>query len=326
MKNPIVELQVPSHDAYFRAIFSDLRHAEGLLGTILPKEIAICLELSQLRRIEDSFPAIDGGEIRADLVFLCPLTNSTQFVEIAIVFEHKSYRDNRAKEQLLHEWLHLRQKRRHLPIIPVLFYHGARVWTPTTFREEARDLPESIGNLQPQMPFVFVDLCRQNDEILSNHNLDGMSRLALYLLKKCPLERLHIGELFGLFVDAAKGGDSTGLGESWIYLGGRGGLEKDDLRHISRALVEVPSMRFKSTFEKMFDEAKADGHAVGLAEGHAEGITLGITQGITQGLTQGAQQKQLEVIERMLANDLPWDMIQKVTGMEQREYEALRLP
>ena len=61
-----------------------------------------------------------------------------------------------------------------------------------------------------------------------------------------------------------------------------------------------------------------------LREERAKGISQGITQGITQGLTQGTKQTKLDVIERMLANGFAWDIIHKVTGIEQREYETLR--
>jgi len=61
-----------------------------------------------------------------------------------------------------------------------------------------------------------------------------------------------------------------------------------------------------------------------LREERAKGISQGITQGITQGLTQGAQQKQLEVIERMLSKGSTWDFITDVTGMNKQEFDTLR--
>jgi len=41
---------------------------------------------------------------------------------------------------------------------------------------------------------------------------------------------------------------------------------------------------------------------------------------------KGELQNQLEVIDRMLAKGSTWDFITDVTGMEQREHEALRKP
>jgi hypothetical protein len=38
--------------------------------------------ISGLERIEDSFPGNSGGEIRADLIFLCPLVDLEATVEI----------------------------------------------------------------------------------------------------------------------------------------------------------------------------------------------------------------------------------------------------
>ena len=47
-------------------------------------------------------------------------------------------------------------------------------------------------------------------------------------------------------------------------------------------------------------------------------------KGESRGIAKGAQQNQLKVIERMLAKGSTWDFITEVTGMEQREYEAMR--
>jgi hypothetical protein len=225
-------------------------------------------------------------------------------VEIAIVLEHKSHRDNRAKEQLLHEWLHLRQKRRRIPIVPVIFYHGARLWQPMSFQDEVSKLPQAVIALQPHMPVVFVDLCRQKDEILSNPTLDGMSRLALYLLKKCPLALLRVEVLHGLLENASKSGTSAQLGESWKYLSGRGGLDLPTYENLATAFVEEPIMRTKSTLEQMYDKA--------------------LGEGLEQGLEQGYALRDIEHVESMLAKGFGWEQIESILKVSEAMYLDLK--
>ena len=52
----------------------------------------------------------------------------------------------------------------------------------------------------------------------------------------------------------------------------------------------------------------------------------GFAQELREERAKGELQNQLEVIDRMLAKGSTWDFITDVTGMEQREHEALRKP
>jgi len=294
---------LPSHDAYFRAIFSDVTHAQQLLELFLPEALVQEMDLSQLQRIEDTFPGNRGGEIRADLVFVCPLRESDDSVEIVVIAEHKSYRDNRFKEQLLHEWLHVRESRRRIPIIPILFYHGPRPWQPRTFQDEARKLAHAVQILQPSVPFIFIDLCRHEDQELANLKLSGITKIALYLLKNIPARTLNIGVLYGLVSSAASSSKSTYFEETMIYLE-RGYLEPADLDRIEKAAKPEVSMAYKTTFEQRCDLADA--------------------KGMERGMERGMELEKLDVIRNLLAKGCDWAFIESITHLNQTGYEALK--
>ncbi|HSQ40921.1 MAG TPA: Rpn family recombination-promoting nuclease/putative transposase [Fibrobacteraceae bacterium] len=55
-----------------------------------------------------------------------------------------------------------------------------------------------------------------------------------------------------------------------------------------------------------------------------KGFEEGISQGISQGIAEGLEQDKIDMVAGMLANNLGWDLIEKITHLDQAGYEALR--
>lgn len=72
------------------------------------------------------------------------------------------------------------------------------------------------------------------------------------------------------------------------------------------------------------EEGLAEGRAEGLEEGHAAGLAEGQAEGRSEGLVKGALEKETQIIENMLAQKIPLEMIVKCTGAtEERVREIL---
>ena len=62
----------------------------------------------------------------------------------------------------------------------------------------------------------------------------------------------------------------------------------------------------------------------GIEEGKQQGIEEGIEQGIQQGIEQGIEKKSLAVAARMLSENMPLELISKITDLPVASIEALR--
>jgi|GEM_PF-1412391 len=136
------------HDHLFKAVFSRPSEAASLLSAHLPPELVAAIQWDQLACLRASFEEADGTSPEADLLFSVPLVGASgdsdgepQEIEIAILFEHQSTPDDRMPLRLLGYMLRIfesqlaeRARRRPVPVVPIVLYHGERPWTaPTRF-------------------------------------------------------------------------------------------------------------------------------------------------------------------------------------------------
>lgn len=66
-------------------------------------------------------------------------------------------------------------------------------------------------------------------------------------------------------------------------------------------------------------EGLAEGKAEGLAEGKAEGLVEGKAEGLAKGLAEGEKIKAQEIAKKMLSENIPLDIISKITGISSAE-------
>jgi len=136
------------HDHLFKAVFSRLSDAASFLSAHFPPDLAAAIQWDRLVCLRTGFEEPDGTSPEADLLFSVPLVGSEtegddepQEIEIAILFEHQSTPDDRMPLRLLGYMLRTfeaqlaeRARKRPVPVVPIVLYHGERPWTgPTRF-------------------------------------------------------------------------------------------------------------------------------------------------------------------------------------------------
>ena len=198
------------------------------------------------------------------------------------------------------------RKRRELrPIVPVVFYQGARGWNHSTefadlFAEAARDLPwvpgfahELLDQTTLEPDGVGGGLKGRIAQLLMmvafNRHLDAALQLTAQLL---PLLRQG-------------GGGVDERRRFYRYL-----LSTQD-RAVVRRLREALRRRESEEGNEMItyaEELLAEGEAKGRAEGRAEGET----------------RKQIEMVEGLLRVGVTWEVIEAATGLNEAGFAALK--
>ncbi|MFT3764083.1 MAG: Rpn family recombination-promoting nuclease/putative transposase [Minicystis sp.] len=165
------------HDALFKAAFSKLRHARGLLRALVPVPLERRIAWPTLR-LESGIAVGDEDldEQRMDLVYSARA--GKQRVLIYVLAEHQSKVDPWMAFRLLcyliaiwkgYRAQHPRAKR--LPaILPIVVHHSPTGWTAPVAFEELVDadaeLLAAFGPYVPRFRFLLDDLSSQTDATL----------------------------------------------------------------------------------------------------------------------------------------------------------------
>src|SRR5262245_13088232 len=183
------------HDALFKAAFTKLRSARGLLRALVPEHLARRIEWPSLR-LESGIAVGDEDldEQRMDLVYSARA--GTRRMLLYVLAEHQSKVDPWMAFRLLcylvaiwkgYRAQHPRAKK--LPaILPLVVHHSPTGWTaPVAFEELLDADAELLGALGPHIPrfrFVLDDLSSQTDaDLRARTQMTAGGRVAILSLK-----------------------------------------------------------------------------------------------------------------------------------------------
>jgi hypothetical protein len=165
------------HDALFKATFTKLSHARGLLRTLLPEALAQQITWPTLR-LESGIAVGDEDldEQRMDLIYSARV--GRRKVLLYVLCEHQSKVDPwmafRLLSYLVAIWKRYRAaypRARKLPaIIPIVVHHSPTGWTaPVAFEDLLNVDPALLDVLGPYLPrfrFLLDDISKQSDAVL----------------------------------------------------------------------------------------------------------------------------------------------------------------
>lgn len=91
---------------------------------------------------------------------------------------------------------------------------------------------------------------------------------------------------------------------------------------------ELERIEYESEIQISREEGKQEGIKLGKQEGIKEGIMLGKQEGVKEGIVLGKQEGALEAsiatAKKMLAEDMPIDLISKFTGLSQEQIKDIK--
>lgn len=149
-------------DHFFCRTFDVLENARALLKSQLPAHLFKKLDPNLIQPAKETFLVADEYEKRLGQFYTARTLNGTQ-VCIYLLFEHKSWVDPSIALQLLKYVLRIharldRNCRSPQVVIPLVVYHGEKVWDePTSLRDEI-DAAAGLLDFVPDMRTILVDL------------------------------------------------------------------------------------------------------------------------------------------------------------------------
>ncbi|GAB4036433.1 Rpn family recombination-promoting nuclease/putative transposase [Spirosoma gilvum] len=173
------------HDKFFKESFSRKDITAALLQQILPSELVAQLDLSALELINGSYVDETLQEHFADLLFSCPYRENTN-LQVALLLEHKSYREKYPHWQLLRYLLNgweddRKQKRLPMVRIPIVIYHGVSRWTYQSMVDYFPRLNQPLPQYIPDFQYHLLDLSVLSDNQIAQFKSRFLETVLLLL-------------------------------------------------------------------------------------------------------------------------------------------------
>ena len=277
------------HDALFKAAFSRLRHARGLLRQLLPAHLARQIDWSTLR-LESGLAVGDDDldEQRMDLVYSARV--GRRRVVVYVLAEHQSTVDHwmvfRLLCYLVALWKAFRAQhtraRKLPPILPIVVHHSPTGWTAPVAFEELLDadaeLLDALGPYVPRFRFLLDDLSAHSDAALRRRSqMTPGGRVAILSLKhgRAPVAvRIQV-----LSPDARAPSARDVLAVVLRYILETSGTEPATLRRLlARQVGRKEAEEMLTTAERLRREGEAKGEARGRSEGKRDLLLLLLRQ------------------------------------------------
>ncbi|MEZ4435060.1 MAG: Rpn family recombination-promoting nuclease/putative transposase [bacterium] len=274
-----------THDAYFKASFSDPGVAADAIRRLLDPALADAIDWDHIEHIPTDFISDDLQNHRADLILRVTLRGEPAF--LFILYEHQSSVDPmmpfRVVVYMVRLWQgHLRDNpgARHLPpIVPIVLYNGARPWTaPLDFHDLFTVDPSIFETLAPFLPSFRVlldDLVRTTDDAIEQSTRRALATLALLVLKHAPNDKSldpFVARLTPHLVAAlAEPGGLDALVRTLYYVYEHSDLERGAIESLIAPRVDPQTREvIMTTAQKLRAEGREEGRAEGREEGRKE--------------------------------------------------------
>lgn len=161
------------HDKFFKETFSRIDVVTNFLEELVDEKLVKKLDLSTLQIDNNSFIDEKLEERFADIVYTCDYAGKGK-VKIALLFEHKSYKENyphwQLNQYILNVWeaSSKQKKKKPIPIIPIVIYHGKEKWDYQPMRSYFENLDEDLLRYIPEFDFHLINLNTISNEQITN--------------------------------------------------------------------------------------------------------------------------------------------------------------
>lgn len=159
------------HDKFFKETFSRLEIAQSFIEEVFPPDLLERLNLSALKRVNDSFTDEELEEYMADIVYQTEYAGQKTLV--TLLFEHKSYVQKYPHLQLLqyilNVWKEERKQRKKLSVvIPIIIHHGEGKWKYKSMKSYFKGLHPSLDRFIPDFDYLLFTLDKIDDNQIAN--------------------------------------------------------------------------------------------------------------------------------------------------------------
>jgi len=299
------------HDLMVRAVLSDVTEAISFLQAHVSEEVSQGLNWSTLRLVEGSFVDEDLRGSEADLLYEIARVSDQETVWLYVLLEHQSTPDRWMRFRLLKYccriWeMQLAERpmpRTLRPIVPLVLYQGERSWAYST---EFADLFAEAVRAWPGVPRFAHGLIDQSglqpDEVQGERNTQLMQLLLLAAAHPAVAWMEQVARLLGALAGLPP---SSGVNYVRIFV-----------RYILATQAPEAAAAFREVLRQHVPEGGEDPMTTYAQELFAEGRA--------EGEQQGKVKTQVEVIEGLLREGMAWSVIERVTGVNETQFQALK--
>ena len=299
------------HDLMVRAVLSDVTEAISFLQAHVSEEVSQGLNWSTLRLVEGSFVDEDLRGSEADLLYEIARVSDQETVWLYVLLEHQSTPDRWMRFRLLKYccriWeMQLAERpmpRALRPIVPLVLYQGERIWAYST---EFADLFAEAVRAWPGVPRFAHGLIDQSglqpDEVQGERNTQLMQLLLLAAAHPAVAWMEQVARLLG-----ALAGLPPSSGGNYVRI---------FVRYILATQAPEAAAAFREVLRQHVPEGGEDPMTTYAQELFAEGRA--------EGEQQGKVKTQVEVIEGLLREGMAWSVIERVTGVNETQFQALK--
>ena len=267
------------HDRFFKDNFSRQDIAVAFVRELFPADLVENLDLDGFALSNNSYIDPTLEEYFADLVYTCPYRGGGT-VQVAILFEHKSYREKYPHFQLLRYMLNSweqadKQAEPPVLLIPVLLYHGKTRWRYQSMQRYFGAVGAELLRFVPAFEYLLYDISHYDDErLLSFQN--RFLATSLFLMKHRQHERELLANRQRLFfwldelVDTEAG--TNYIRTTVLYLTKTLDLTPDGFFH-ELFINTQTGKRAMSTYDQIIERGIREGRQEGRQEGREESFT-----------------------------------------------------
>ena len=307
-----MDIQNP-HDKFFKEVFSNKETATDYFKHFLPVEITRNIDFHTLKQDNNSYIDEELKEYFSDLIYRCRYRGKHP-VNLVLLFEHKSYAPEYPHLQLLKYLLKiwetcLKQEKKLVPVVPLIFYHGKDKWEMKPFAEYFKDLDETLTAFIPEIRYLLTDLSRYSDEEIKLSVFESLRTKATLLVMKNAFDE---EQLLKIFIDC--------LELDSLYFTEEKGLPYLEavLRYLFANVEQLPIEEIQKKIAAI--SVRGGEIAMTLEE---KLIEKGELKGIEKGKLEGKIEGKMETARRMKEERFDIPTISRITGLPQEEIEKL---
>lgn len=297
------ELEHP-HDNLFRKIFPDPREADGLLRAALPAWFREGIDWGSLVPREGTF--VDEALLRSesDLLFEVAYGKNREPVWLYVLLEHQSTPDRRMPLRLLKYCCRIwdaqtpdRAGKLELrPIVPVVFYQGARRWT---YSRQIADLLPAVARKWPWT--VRFEHLLLDQTTLRPNEVEGGLKGRLARLVMMAAYKQH-------------GAQAVEMAARLLYK-----LRADgEMEYFGVMAVYILATQDAGGVEAFEEALRRQG------KDRKGGIMPYAQELIEKGRAEGEQLGRLKTVESLLRVGVGWEVIEEETGLNEAAFQALK--
>ena len=310
------------HDKFFKETFSRIDVVTNFLEELVDEKLVKKLDLSTLQIDNNSFIDEKLEERFADIVYTCDYAGKGK-VKIALLFEHKSYKENyphwQLNQYILNVWeaSSKQKKKKPIPIIPIVIYHGKEKWDYQPVTSYFDNLDEKLIRYIPNFDYHLFNLNKIPDKQIVNFRnkflaisalLFKHSRFTKYIKK---IEN-DLVELLKLIDNQTSNNFTVSM---TLYIQNTDELPITELIAIFSKVSSNINHTVMTTAEQLISQ--------GFNQGISQGFNQGISQGFNQGIDQGIDITKINTVKKGYQNGLSVELLANITDLTVEKVEEI---